>query len=152
MAPRRKRRSQSVTDRVRHLLALDAAQVMKRLTSRQEEMVALFSRLRDRTPMLRTVSTWFDSITFGQLGLLEAREQRAVTRFYELLSELRWYLEYTEDMPSTVQQRLSAHVARLVAGHARLRAVIGPATGGGGPVVEAEVVSAVATLAKAGRR
>ena len=138
MAPRRKR-DKDPTVHVRHLIALDAANVVKRLGTRQHEMVALFSRKRDRTPMMEAVRSVFASITFGELARLEPQEQRAVTVFYELLDELRWYLQYTEDMPTQVLTKVALFVGRLEAAHRTLVIAIGPASADGAAVVEAKV-------------
>ena len=141
MAPRRK--SKPADDRathVRHLLAVDAANVIGRLVSRQQEMVALFSRRRDRTPMMDAVRSWFLSITFSELSVLPPAEQKAVSLFYELLDELRWYLQYTEDMPTQVLLKIATFVGKLETSHRALSLVIGPASADGAPVVEAEVI------------
>ncbi|MBK7863246.1 MAG: hypothetical protein IPJ65_32500 [Archangiaceae bacterium] len=139
-----RRRKPNAAQRVRQLIALDGAKVMKRLQSRQTEMVRLFSRLRDRSPLLEVVDSWFQSITFTELSALDPHEQRAVTTFYELLGELRWYLQYTEDMPLQVQQRVTKFVHELRAAHRALTSVIGPPDGEGTPVVEAQVVRPLA--------
>jgi hypothetical protein len=144
MVARRKARGRAgrvgSSARIRHLLALDAANVMARIASRQEVVVALFSRLRDRAPLLGMVQSWFTSISFGDLARLEPREQHAVNTFHRLLEELRWYLAYTEDMPSRVQQLLTLHVRRIELAHRALVAELGPPQGNGQPLVEAEVV------------
>ncbi len=141
MPPRRK--NKPAGDRathVRHLLAVDAGNVIQRLVSRQQEMVALFSRRRDRTPMMDAVRSWFLSITFGELSVLPPAEQKAVSLFYELLDELRWYLQYTEDMPTQVLTKVALYVGRLELSHRQLVAAIGPSTADGVAVVEARVV------------
>ena len=143
--PRKKQRARSSRlanppERVRHLIALDAANVVRRLAQRQEEMVALFSRLRDRSPMLETVHSWFDSAGFPDLVLLEPGEQAVVNAFYEELGELRWYFQYTEDMPNTVLTTVAARVKRLGEAHARLVGIIGAPEEHGAPAVVAEVV------------
>lgn len=125
---------------MRHLIAVDTATVMKRLAERQAEMVRLFSRLRDRSPLLEVVSSWFQTITFSELASIEPHEQKAVNIFYQLLGELRWYLQYTEDMPLQVQQRVVKFVIELRAAHRTLTEVIGPADGEGAVVIEAKVV------------
>ncbi len=129
--------------RIRHLLAVDASNVMTRLAARQDTMVGLFSRLRDREPMLTVVDTWHDTITFSELATLEPVEQKSVNRFYELLGELRWYLGYTEDMPVQVQAKLTHFVRRLEASYGELVAVIGPPESDGARLVEVQVVSRV---------
>ncbi len=124
-------RPRAAASRVRHLIALDAANVVRRLNLRRMEMVSLFSRLRDRTPLLMSIDSWFPTISFGELSILEANEQRAVNQFYEALAELRWYLKYTEDMPLQVQRRVDAQAGELEAHQRLLLAVLGasPATG-----------------------
>lgn len=136
--PRRPKSDEAA--RVRHLLALDAANLMSRLRARHADMVALFSRLRDRGPLLETVQCWFTSISFGELCLLSPAEQLAANGFYELLGEVRWYLQYTEDMPGTVQQRLGTFLRRLEERHVALVAALGPPDASGAPVVNAEVI------------
>jgi hypothetical protein len=140
MPPRKKAKSRSDADRVRHLIAVDAATVMARLGKRQAEMVRLFSQLRDRSPLLEVVQSWFQSITFGELASLERAEQRAINSFYERLGDLRWYLRYTEDMPLQVGQHVTQCVRELVAGHRALTEAIGPPDVEGAEVIEARVV------------
>ncbi len=129
--------------RVRHLLAIDSSNVMARLAARQDSMVGLFSRLRDREPMLAVLDTWFDTITFTELSTLNPTEQKSVNRFYELLAEVRWYLAYTEDMPGMVQTKLNAILRRLEASYRELVSVIGPPEADGARIVEVKVVSKV---------
>lgn len=137
MATRRK--SQDAARRVRHLIALDASNIMTRLRARQDEMVTLFSRTRDRSPLLGAIHTWFHTVTFGELASLEPDEQRAINQFYESLGELRWYLQYTEDMPLQVRTGVSQAMTELEAVHRRLTQVIGPADGQGTRVVDGQV-------------
>ena len=139
MASRRKPKP-SRAIQIRHQLALDAANVVTRIVSRQHEMVGLFSRLRDRSPMLEAIRSSFLTITFSDLAELAPIEQKAVNAFYELLDELRWYLQYTEDMPTQVLQKVAIYVGRLETGHRQLVAAIGPPTADGVAVVEARVV------------
>ncbi|MBM4380691.1 MAG: hypothetical protein FJ086_15550 [Deltaproteobacteria bacterium] len=141
-APRRtpRRTKGEHAARVRHLLSLDAANVMARLAERQDEMVGLFSRLRNREPLLEPLQSWFSSIAFPELVALSPAEQRAANGFYEQLGQLRWYLQYTEDMPGQVQLKLSALLRKLEATHAQLVGALGPPDASGAQVVNAEVV------------
>lgn len=143
MAARRRPRHDDATARTRHLLALDAANVMRRLAARRDEMVTLFSRLRSREPMLETIQSWFGSISFAELSALPRAEQSAVNAFYASLEELRWYLRYTEDMPGTVHKTALRHCRRLELAFGRLVDALGPPTPDGAPVVDADVVARV---------
>ena len=143
MAPRRKtkaRRSDPAS-RIRHLIALDATNVMRRLGARREQMVSLFSRLRDREPMLSAVRSWFETIAFDALASLHPEEQRAVNDFHHVLGELRWYLRYTEDMPSTVRTIVTQHARALETEYAKLISVLGEVAAEASVVVDVEVVT-----------
>ena len=137
----RRKQADENAARVRNLLAIDAANIMRRLEARQEEMVALFSRLRSREPMLTTIASRFTSVTFSELVQLTVPEQSVVNQFYESLDELRWYLTYTEDMPSTARLTISALHRRLQEAHRALVASLGhPASPEGNAVVDSQVV------------
>ena len=135
-------KSDETARRVRHLIALDAWNVMKRLRKRQVEMVSLFSRMRDRGPLLGVIHSWFHSVVFSDLSSLQPDEQLAANQYYEVLGELRWYLQYTEDMPLQVSQKVTRFVKELETRHRRLTEVIGPPDAEGARVVDASVVHA----------
>lgn len=124
------------TAKVRHLLSLDADAVMKRLVSKQDEAVGLFSRLRTREGMVELCRSGFTTITFSELVRLDPGEQAAVEAFHHVLNELRWYVRYTEDMPSTVKSTVTLYVARLDELHHLLNAAIGPPDAKGHRVVD----------------
>ncbi len=126
------------TNKVRHLLSLDADAVMKRLASKQDEAVGLFSRLRTREGMVELCKSNFGTITFSELVRLEPTEQAAVEAFHHTLNELRWYVRYTEDMPSTVKSTVTLYVVRLTELHHALNAVIGPPAASGHRVIQAK--------------
>lgn len=98
---------------------------MARLRLRQEEMIQLFSRLRDRAPLLTTLQTHFLSIGFGELVVLPPTEQVALHRFHDLLAELRWYFQYTTDMPLTVQTTVKLRLKAIEEAYLVLEAVLG---------------------------
>ncbi|MDY7227305.1 hypothetical protein [Hyalangium rubrum] len=152
----RRKQPDETPARVRNLIALDAALIMRRLAARRDEMFTLFSRLRSREPMLSTITTRFNSATFHDLVHLPEREQAVVHAFHERLDEMRWYFTYTEDMPSTVQQTFTALYRRLEEAYRLLVVTLGPpVTPDGAVVVEAQPVrteeapSAEVTLARA---
>lgn len=124
------------TARVRHLLSLDADAVMKRLASKQDEAVGLFSRLRTREGMVDLCRSGFTSITFSELVRLDPQEQQAVQAFHHVLHELRWYVTYTEDMPSTVKSTVTLYVVKLDELHRLLNAAIGAPEAKGHRVID----------------
>jgi hypothetical protein len=144
----RRKKLDETPPRVRNLIALDAALIMRRLEARRDEMFALFSRLRSREPMLSTIATRFTSATFHDLVHLPEKEQAVVHAFYERLDEMRWYFTYTEDMPSTVQQTFTALHRRLEEAYRLLVVALGPPVTPDVAVVEAEPVHPEETAEK----
>lgn len=120
-------RRPSEVDRIVSLIALDADALVKRLAERKDEMVAMFSRHREREPLLSPLRSWVPSASFQEIVLLSPALQAAVSGFYEELDALRWYFRYTNDMPGTAQQVFAHHLRKLEAAHARLVEALGPA-------------------------
>ena len=107
-------------ERVRNLVALDAENLMKRLRSRRAEMITLFSRRRDREVLLAALNSWFEEADASYLVHLRPEQQSALSAFYEAVAELRFYFQYTEDMPGTVERTTDKHIATLEGHYARL--------------------------------
>jgi hypothetical protein len=124
--------------RVRHLLVLDATTLLTRLGAHSDEMVRLFSRLRDRGPLLAATHTLWPTVGFESLATLPAVEQRAAAAFFELVGELRWYLSYTEDMPTQLRTSVAGFIERLQQACAVLIGVLGPVEADGARIVDAQ--------------
>ncbi len=110
---------------VRNLVAVDAENVMRRLHERRDEMIAIFSRRREREVLLGTVRSYFEQADAAYLVHLKPEEQSATSAFYEALERLRYYFRYTEDMPGTVERVVEKHLAELTEHYERLVRVIG---------------------------
>jgi hypothetical protein len=82
---------------------------MRRVARRHDQMVELFGQKRDRTALLDPLQSWFPTVTFRELVLFAPAEQQAISRFYEAVDALRWYLRHTNDMPGTLRSMLDAH-------------------------------------------
>ncbi len=137
----RRKKADEISARVRNLIALDAAGIMRRLEARKDEMFALFSRLRSRGPLLETLASRYADGAFEQLVHLTEQEQAVVDRYYERLDELRWYFTYTEDMPGTAQQSFVKLHKRLEEAYRLLVVTLGPpATADGVRVVDVQAI------------
>jgi hypothetical protein len=120
------RSSRLERDRIRYALALDAAGIIRRLEEHHDEMVGLFSRLRDREALTSPLRTTLDTIRFSELVRLTLREQKAVHLFHEAVDDLRWYLRYTVDMPGMLEQKFGAYLKLLTLAHVELEKALGP--------------------------
>lgn len=106
--------------RTMHLVALDATSLLRRLEERHLEMLSAFSRLRDREGLLATMRCFGLSARFEDLAVVGPEVQDAVTRFYDLVDDLRWYFQFTTDMPGTLAQKFADHRRRLAEAHGEL--------------------------------
>jgi hypothetical protein len=120
--------SRAERDRIRHLIALDATGVHRRLMDRREEMIEIFGRQRDRDALLLPLRSVFTTMRFGDMAILSIEDQRAVHGYYESLDDMHWYLKYTVDMPGTLEQRLQHFLRELTTSFDRMIARIGSVT------------------------
>ncbi len=114
--------------RAMHLLALDATALVRRIESRHEQMVAGFSRLRDRDALLGALHAFGLTARFQDFSALPIAVQDAALRFYELADDLRWYCKFTQDMPGALSLRLEAFRRELAQAHAALARVLEAST------------------------
>lgn len=142
MAARRKQtKAEEARGRIAHLIALDAFHIVRRLTTRADEMVTIFSQRRSREPLLETLASRFDHLRFEDVVQLDIPAQDAVSAFYELLDEVRWYARYTEDMPLQVRRSMVGFQSRLTRARDLLMEALQLPLGQDGPVVvDVEVV------------
>ena len=117
----------SERERIRNLIALDAHGLMVRLAERKDEMIAMFSRHRERESLLTPLRSWVLSASFQEIVVLLPEQQAVVARFYEELDALRWCFRYTSDMPGTALQIFAHHRKRLSEAYASLKKTLGPA-------------------------
>lgn len=69
--------------------------------------------MRERSPMVDAVQTRWHEHSAETLLALAPHELRAVTRFHERLQEFRVYVSHTDDMPATLEHRLSQAADRF---------------------------------------
>jgi hypothetical protein len=132
------------TARVRHLIALDAQDVFLRIRDQHEEAVALFSRLRTRDALTDLCRTLYASITFADLARLSPAEHKVIAAFYACVEQLRWYVRFTEDMPSTVKSTVAQFHRRLEHLHRELTIALGPPEADGHRTVNANPATSAA--------
>jgi hypothetical protein len=132
-------RARSPAQRVRHLISLEAGALVVQLKARGDEAVVLFSRLRDRSPLLAATRSRLSELSFEHVSLLEPHEQRAVLVFCEAVERCQWYARYTEDMPSTAKSVLLGLSTELETRLLALTQVIGTPEAEGAPTVQSAV-------------
>lgn len=100
-------------ERLRGLLALEVARIVDDLEQRQEFLITMWSRHRDRTPFLDTLFHRWKTVGFPDLADLDPEEVATVDTFFRKVDEFRLYLAYTQDMPTTLRERYAFALPRI---------------------------------------
>lgn len=99
--------------RLRHLLALEIQRMVEHLAQREAFIVQVWSRYRSREPLLDTIFSRWSTVGSDDLVGLDPDALVAVQAFYDEVDALRMYARFTEDMPTTLQERLEGWRKRL---------------------------------------
>ena len=99
--------------RLRRLLALEMIRIVEDVELRADFMVGVWGRHRAREPLLDAIYSRWRTVGWTELVQLETEEFVQVQGFYRELARLRLYFQFTEDMPTTFEDKLARSLARL---------------------------------------
>lgn len=102
-------------DRLRRLIALEIDRIVEDLELRREFLLDIWSRHRDRGPLLDTIFARWRTLAMSDLALVDVDAVVACEAFYRELDELRLYFMFTEDMPTTMGERYAEALTRVAA-------------------------------------
>src|SRR5687768_18088630 len=102
-------------ERLRRLLAMEIDRVVEDLEVRREFLLEMWSRHRDRGPFLDTVFTRWRTLSMTDLALVDTDAMVACEAFYRELDELKLYFQFTQDMPTTMDDRYREALVRISA-------------------------------------
>jgi len=106
---------QERAERVLMLLALEIARVVDDLVAREQFLLDIWGRHRDRGPFMDTIHTRFRDLGFRELSLLEPDTLLKIQEFYRELEDFRLYLMFTEAMPTSLGDAYRWQLRRLEA-------------------------------------
>jgi len=99
--------------RFRRLLAMEIDRIVEDLAARRPLLLEVWGRHRDRGPFLDTLFSRWSTVGFAELTSLEPDVASAIDAFYREVANFRLYVSYTQDMPSTLSDRLETTLLRL---------------------------------------
>ena len=102
-------------ERLRRLLAMEIDRVVEDLEVRHVFLLETWSRHRDRGPFLDTVFTRWRTLSMTDMTLLDSEAIVACEAFYRELDELKLYFQFTQDMPTTMDDRYAEALVRVSA-------------------------------------
>lgn len=99
--------------RILLLIKLDATSLFNRIKERKVEYLGVFAIKRTRKH--------FEDIFFNRYRQVEIKELFhcpeecivAIDNFYNTIEKMQWYLNCTEDMPATVEDRINRKVKEI---------------------------------------
>ena len=133
-------------ERLRRLLAMEIDRIVSDLEVREVFLLETWSRHRDRGPFLDTIFSRWKTLSMTDLALVDSNAIVACEAFYRELEELRLYFQFTQDMPSTMEDQYELAFKRIAAYGALAISLLGGAPER--PLVEfEEAAEAVSLLA-----
>lgn len=121
-------------ERLRRLVAMEIDRIIGDLELRRDFLIEIWSRHRDRGPFIDTVFSRWRTLAMADLALLDSEAAVACEAFYHELDELRFYFQFTQDMPTTMLDRYDGALGRVAAYGALAMELLGGAPAR--PVVE----------------
>lgn len=121
LATRRPRKTEEIftrrelerVGRLSWLLELEVSRLVEDVRMRRNLLLTVWSRMRKRGPLVRTLGSRYETIPAEDLMLLPGEVLTLVDHFYRLVDEFRLYLETTEDMPRTLLEQYDMYMEQL---------------------------------------
>ena len=101
------------TQRILTLLKLDAKRLLERIRDREPEYMFVFSNKRTREHFRDIFKNRYESVGVSDLKKCSQEVIIGLDNFYTLIDEMRWFLNHTEEMPGTVESKVSSYIRHL---------------------------------------
>lgn len=95
------------------ILRVDAQRLYERIKYREPEYMHYFSAKRTRDHFPNIFKNKYRSVTIDDLKLCGEEVIIGLDQFYTAADEMEWYLMVTEDMPGTVQERVTHMIKEI---------------------------------------
>lgn len=95
------------------ILRVDAQRLYERIKYREPEYMHHFSAKRTRDHFPAIFKNKYRTVSIDDLKLCGEEVIIGLDQFYTTTDEMEWYLMVTEDMPGTVQERVSQMIREI---------------------------------------
>ncbi len=93
-------------DKLLLLLKFDVEHLYERACLGFDEYIKIFAQKRTRNHFQEVFKNRYWGVSVQELSLFSIKLISALDTFYTSISKIYWYLQYTEDMPATVEGNL----------------------------------------------
>ncbi len=97
----------------RLLIHQDIQNIFERIINRKSDYLLEFSLKRSRDHFKDIFYTRFYDIKISELAILSTKELNTYNQFYKDVDDLKWYLFHTQDMGTTVEDRVNYFIKLL---------------------------------------
>lgn len=95
------------------LIKLDAKRLYERIRYRAPEYLFIFSSKRTREHFKDIFKNKYKDVSIEDLKMIGQEVIIALDEFYNLVDEIHWYVNSTEDMPGTVDDKVNKWIVKL---------------------------------------
>jgi hypothetical protein len=104
---------QEKTLRLAGLIYNELDRIITDLELRKDLLFKLWTKERDRVPLIKTLHSRYYDIGLDYLVLFPNKLARQIDEFYRELEDFIFYVSYTEDMPQTLNASFIAYTKGL---------------------------------------
>ena len=101
-------------EQVSQLLVLEIQRLIEDLHLREDFLLLIWGKHRDRAPLLDTIFSRWHTVRFDQLVELDVAQVALLDQFYREREDLRFTFQYTEAMPTTLREVYRKSLRRLI--------------------------------------
>ena len=95
------------------LLKIDSQNLFDRIKLKREDYLGIFAIKRTRSHFKDIFESRYSSLGLEDLKKCSEETVILLDKFYKEVGEIRWYLDHTEDMPATVEDKINQHIKEL---------------------------------------
>ncbi len=92
---------------------LDIDRIFNKLTRDLDEIIHIFALKRTREHFNSVFQNKYSDATVAELKYCEEEVIIGIHQFYDKIDDLKWYLDYTEDMPGSVELTMKRYINEL---------------------------------------
>lgn len=142
-----KPRVDETAQRLLTLIKLDAKRLYERIRYRAPEYLFIFSSKRTREHFKEVFKNRYKDVRIEDLKMVGQEVIIALDEFYSLVDEIHWYVNSTEDMPGTVDDKVNKWIVKLTPVYQKLCLYIDADLGTQSEEVESAHLNMMTTLA-----
>ena len=87
-------------------LKLDSTRLYEKVHGRLEDYISIFAGKRTREHFSAVFKTKYTNITITEIKVCDPDTIVALDNYYTQAEDIFWYLQYTEDMPNTLEDKV----------------------------------------------